>query len=268
MSDFVIVNDLISVGSIPVSMAFTFSQDDLIGLKHLQGVEIPEVTKDDEIDLLIGSGVPKAFHQFEIRQAVDSPIVAVRMTLGWDFVGLKRVPPVSSASVFFTDRFPMLMRSTQSITDDLSSCFNSDFADCALFDCRKCPSIDDRLAIELVEKSTVLENGQFTVGVPWKQDPMNLPSSKSVVNSRMKALEKRFRQDERLHHAYLREMQKFVDKDFLEVSCTHSADTNLCHYLPHHPVWHPRKQTLRIVWDCAVSLNDFIYEGPEVCFFR
>ena len=107
-----------------------------------------------------------------------------------------------------------------------------------------------------------LTNGSFCVGIPWKQNPKNLPSNKETALRRLIGLSKRFKNDPKLFAAYSNEMKKFIDSGFIEVS--RPSDTDLCHYIPHHPVWHPRKGSLRIVWDCAVSLNDFIYEGPDL----
>ena len=52
-------------------------------------VEIPYVSSVDEIDLLIGSGAPKAFYRFDERKGNDNEIYAVRQTLGWELVGPK-----------------------------------------------------------------------------------------------------------------------------------------------------------------------------------
>ena len=83
-----------------------------------------------------------------------------------------------------------------------------------------------------------------------------------VALRRLNGLAKRFQKDQKLFTAYSNEMKKFIDSGFIEPG--RSDDSDLCHFIPHHPVWHPRKGTLRIVWDCAVSLNDFIYEGPDL----
>lgn len=263
MCSHVLADRILSVNSIPLSMESVFNRDDLVGMKHLEGVELPTVADTQEIDLLIGSGVPKAFHQFEVRRGTDSDIVAVKMTLGWDLVGMKRSSLTKSAVVLYTGMVSNPISCCE-ISSDLSRVFKDDFADCALFDCRKGPSIEDIKAMELVETSAIVQDGQFCVGVPWKQDPRHLPSSKQVVLGRLRALQKRFLQDSALHECYRKEMQKFIDNGFLEVSLRSNSDTELCHYVPHHPVWHPRKGSLRIVWDCAVSLNDFIYQGPDL----
>ena len=145
---------------------------------------------------------------------------------------------------------------------NLERVFGHDFKDCSLFSSKVGPSIQDKHTLQLAQSSMTLENGKYCVGIPWKQNPVNLPLNKEIALRRLNGLAKRFEKDSKLFTAYSTEMKKFIDSGFIEVS--RSDDTDLCHFIPHHPVWHPRKGSLRIVWDCAVSLNDFIYEGPDL----
>jgi hypothetical protein len=117
-------------------------------------------------------------------------------------------------------------------------------------------------AIKLIESSVSMKDGKFCVGIPWKENPSNLPSNKVCALKRLNTLKGKFINDGNLHKVYAEEMQKFIDSGFVEFSKNH--DTKLCHFIPHHPVWHPRKGSLRIVWDCVVSLNEFIYDGPDL----
>ena len=194
----------------------------------------------------------------------------MRQTLGWDLVGPKRVvkvsgshsyfnamTSVSSGFVFFTSKVP-----SESCSRDIQRVFESDFSDCSLFHDKLGPSIEDKEAQAMVETSAILEDSQFCVGIPWRQNPANLPSNKKIVMKRLNSLKKRFQNDPVLFQSYSQEMKKLIDNNYLDLST--SSDTELCHYIPHHPVWHPRKGSLRIVWDCAVSLNDFVHEGPDL----
>ena len=67
MANVVTVDNLLTVKSIPISIQSVFTSSDIEGLQHLKGVEISQCSNGDSIDLLIGSGVPKAFHQIEHR---------------------------------------------------------------------------------------------------------------------------------------------------------------------------------------------------------
>ena len=68
MQNSVQVNDVLTVKQIPVSMNSVFKESNIHGMEHLKGIEIPSCTNSDQIDLLIGSGVPKSFHQYEQKK--------------------------------------------------------------------------------------------------------------------------------------------------------------------------------------------------------
>ena len=64
-------------------------------------------------------------------------------------------------------------------------------------------------------------------------------------------------------------MENYIDKGYAKkVSLDQLNNTNVNWYLPHHPVFHPKKpDKVRIVFDCAakhkgVSRNDALYQGP------
>ena len=265
MSDFVIARDVLALDSIPLSMNSVFSYDDISGFDHLKDVVVAECTSADEIDLLIGSGVPKAFHQYEQRRGGDSDIYAVRQTLGWELVGPRKVSEsinssaLISENVFFTD-----VLGQKSMSHELGAVFNGDFKDCSLFSEALGPSSSDLEAIDMVKRSMVLRDGQFCVGLPWKHNPANLPSCREIVMKRLLWLKSRFLKDFKLRKSYQEEMKMLIENNYLERSANFSADTDFRHYIPHHPVWHPKKGKLRIVWDCALSLNNFLHEGPDL----
>ena len=105
MNDYVVANNVMGIDTIPLAMDSIFTEKDLAGIDHLQWIEIPSISNSDEIDLLIGSGVPKAFHKYEERKGADHEIYAVRQTLGWDLVGMKALTAVvPDAPVLFTSQ--------------------------------------------------------------------------------------------------------------------------------------------------------------------
>ena len=258
LSDFVIAKNVITMDSILASSDSVFNMSDISGFSHLDDVDVAFVSSGDEIDFLIGSGVPKAFHMYEERKGQDDEIYAVRQTLGWNLVGCKQYNGSGQSNCF-------LCHDLSPLSDPfeyMHKMYNSDFSDCSLFSEKLCPSADDVQALKLVENSMVLNGGKFCVGFPWKQDPANLPNCKDVILKRLGSLKNRLLRDSDLLNDYANEMQKFIDNDFIELS--RSTDTPLQHYIAHHPVFHPRTGALRVVWDCAFTLNDFIFEGPDL----
>ena len=260
------IKNVLTIKSIPISMDSIFVPNDLKGYDELKDVQIPTCDNSDEIDLLIGSGVPKAFYQYDTRIVQSGDLYAVNQTFGWEIVGKKRVDNHNSQ---FSKSINMV-NSAESVffvsnpVDDIDRVFRHEFMDCNVFSDKLCPSIEDKEAVRLVEASLKLENSQFEVGIPWKKDPAKLPESKCIVMKRLNYLKTKMSKDSELKKAYSNEMKKFIDNGFLELSSCPTNDTEYCHYIPHHPVFHPRKGSFRIVWDCALSLNDYIYEGPDL----
>ncbi|XP_074648981.1 uncharacterized protein LOC141904301 [Tubulanus polymorphus] len=67
----------------------------------------------------------------------------------------------------------------------------------------------------------------------------------------------------------LRFIQDLFVKDFAELVPEDELNsTEIEWYLPHHPVYHPQKKKLRVVFDCSasfagISLNNQLYSGPD-----
>ena len=219
-------------------MNSVFKESDIHSMEHLKGTEIPSCTNSDQIDLLIGSGVPKAFHRYEQRKFADGQIYAVGLTLGWDLVGPKAVGEsgqfcgmLTEPNVFLIDHSP---NNANTIPLYLERVFGHDFKDCSLFSSKVGPSIEDNHALELAKSSMTITDGKVCVGIPWKQNPINLPSNREVALRRLNGLVKRFQKDQKLFTAYSNEMKKFIDSGFIEPG--RLDDSDLCHYIPYHPV--------------------------------
>ena len=131
-----------------------------------------------------------------------------------------------------------------------------------MFDEKLCPSKEDQIAVKLVHDSIIHENNHFTVGIPWKYDPKLLPNTYEIALRRMNSLKKRFLKDPILHENYTQNMEKFIAKSYIEEN-PEIEDTDLNHFLCHHPVFHPLTSALRVVFDCNITLNDFIFPGPN-----
>ena len=61
-----------------------------------------------------------------------------------------------------------------------------------------------------------ITEGKFCVGIPWKQNPINLPSNREVALRHLNGLAKRFQKDQKLFNAYSNEIKKFIDSGFIE----------------------------------------------------
>ena len=135
---------------------------------------------------------------------------------------------------------------------------------------------DDR-ALEQFNKSIYRENGRYYVTWPWKCEYPDLPENFDVAMSRMRSLAKRFERDKDLLMRYNEVIQSQIEQGVVERVVEDKKET-LQHYLSHHPILTPTKNTtkLRVVYDASVkskkgakSLNECLYRGPvllpDVC---
>ena len=82
-----------------------------------------------------------------------------------------------------------------------------------------------------------ITDGKFCVGIPWKQNPINLLSNREVALRHLNGLTKRFQKEisqrdfRKLFTAYSNEMKKFIDSGFIEPG--KSDDSDLC---PTYPI--------------------------------
>ena len=93
-----------------------------------------------------------------------------------------------------------------------------------------------------------------------------------LAESRLRFLEKRFRRNEQLFEKYKTTVNGYISKGHarkIPIEELPTKGKNVW-YLPHHPVFHPRKpEKTRVVFDCTAkfrgtSLNDQLLQRPDL----
>ena len=134
-------------------------------------------------------------------------------------------------------------------------------------------SRQDKEAIELMESSCKLEDGRYTIGLPWKKDKSLLPKCNNypLAEKRLLSLERNLLKDEAKARMYDEAIMEYEKNGWARPLTEDEVNANskAVYYLPHHGVYRPeRKSTpLRVVFDPAcqykgVSLNSFLHKGP------
>ena len=128
-------------------------------------------------------------------------------------------------------------------------------------------SNDDDEARRHFNKTTLFENGRYTVQWPWKSHTAKckLPDNFALAVGRMKSLSKRLSLDNNLLNNYDAVIKLQLERGIIEVAPKET--THHIHYLPHHPVVTPHKSTkVRVVYDASARtrkgvpcLNDCLY---------
>ncbi|KAK0147804.1 hypothetical protein N1851_012495 [Merluccius polli] len=125
--------------------------------------------------------------------------------------------------------------------------------------------------MEIMEHSAVLQDGKYRLKLPFKKRDVSLPNNLAVVKQRMQGLRKRFTNNENLHQEYAEYVNGLITNIYAEPVPQQKlqGEPGRVWYIPHHAVHHPRKGTLRVVFDCAAtfqgaSLNKELLQGPNL----
>ena len=157
------------------------------------------------------------------------------------------------------------------LQEQLEKLWETDFRD-SVVSSSTSPSIEDKKALEKMERSLKIVDGHYQVALPWRTDPPYLPSNRSMVERRAALLRKRLLRDQDLFSKYNTTMNEYIEQGHavrVPTDELRPVDRPLW-YLPHHPVMHPLKpEKVRVVFDCAAqfaqtSLNKQLLQGPDL----
>ena len=127
-------------------------------------------------------------------------------------------------------------------------------------------SVEDKKALASMRSSIKLNNGHYTVSLPWKHINVTLPNNRQVALRRITHFQKRFLKDLNFYKLYEGKMKEYV----INGHARKIPDDNLqpgsrTSYLPHHATG----KKFRIVFDRGASfketpLNDDLLQGPDL----
>ena len=268
----VTLTDLDETNSITIPVVFTkpdnawpFTEDDLVtyndveNLNHLSSV--PFSFSDASIDLLVGLNVPELLKPLQVVDGAPDEPYASKHALGWALNG-----PVNRKGSKYCNR----ISTSESIylDDKIEKYFSKDFVDNSDV---KTLSNEDKIWLESVDNNTrKLSNGHLEIDLPLKDDA-KFPYNRSQIYGQFIGLKKRFDKDTNLFEDYKEFMENMLANNFAEKVPDDEldSDTSTCWYLSHHPVFHKRKNKLRIVFNCSLkykgtSLNANLLQGPDL----
>jgi len=131
-------------------------------------------------------------------------------------------------------------------------------------------SIEDEKALKIMQSTAYLDEAKhWNIRLPWRNDPPDLPNNKTLALSRLKYLRKKFDADAAFRDQYTEKMNTYLSSGFA-IKAPDDPKTHIPKwYLPHHAVFHPQKQKIRVVFDCSAqynqsSLNQELLQGPDL----
>ncbi|XP_033111196.1 uncharacterized protein LOC117112236 [Anneissia japonica] len=175
-------------------------REELSRWPHLNDIELP-VLNNSKVQLLIRQDMPDLLCPHEVRRGNPGEPFGVWTVLGWAIngpIGGWNCQSQSSHYVQSKTNFDNLWWSES--TEETVMSFS------------------DRRVISKWNDSTVLEkDGHYTMNIPFKNNPPNLPDNRQIVNHRLHLLGKHMTKDAALKERYTAEVHKLLDAGYAEL---------------------------------------------------
>ena len=120
----------------------------------------------------------------------------------------------------------------------------------------------------MVEKVKI-QDSHYVLPIPFRRENVMFPNNRVQAVQRLKWLKKRLERNPEEHKDYLNFMKEMFQKGYA-VKADNTPKEGKCWYLPHYPVYHPKKPgKVRIVFDCSTKfegrcLNKEVIQGPDL----
>ncbi|XDV20313.1 hypothetical protein PO909_025662 [Leuciscus waleckii] len=242
-------------------------QEEVDKWPQLSQVKIPKIQA--EVDLLIGTDVPKAMEPWQVVPSVEEGPYAVKTRLGWIVSG-----PLRGVNSHDTTSGLIQVTSNRISVATLDELWNHqqfkiDFPECQ--NDRVVMSREDIQFLEMVSQSAKLIEGHYSIGLPLRNTVLKMPNNRKVAEQRALNLKKKFIKNPQFHAEYSAFVEDWIVKDYaVKVPNDEiSRSDGKVWYLPHHGVYHAKKLKIRVVFDCGASfqgttLNDQLLQGPDL----
>ncbi len=257
--------EILTQKEMPVSTNNIVTEGDLAKWPYLSKVKIPSLSAN--VDLLIGSNAPKMLEPWEVINSQGEGPYAIRTALGWVING----PLHGSSSGLEAEVSSVIVNriSVSRLENMLKEQYNHDFNERITEE--KGLSREDMRFMEIAERSATLRDGHYSLKLPFKKENVSLPNNFSVVKQRLLSLKRRFLHNEQFYEEYTTCLNGMISKGYAEQVPMQQldGDSGKVWYIPHHGVYHPKKMTLRVVFDCGAtckgtSLNQQLLQGPNL----
>lgn len=166
----------------PVNADNITTEGNIANWSYLSKVCIPCI--QGKVDLLIGSNAPRMLEPWEVINSHGNGPYAVRTALGWTING-----PLHAKDSTVTADLPSALVnriSTVKLEKLLCEQYNHDFNESTPE--KKGLSREDIQFLEITENSATLEDGHYSLKLPFKKENVSLPSNRSVAKQRLESL--------------------------------------------------------------------------------
>ncbi len=252
--------------TMPVDKSNIATQNYLACWPHLSHICLPSI--DAGVELLIGSNVPEALEPWQIIRSQNNGPYTIKTLFGWAVNG-----PIKRLEEYVVENHPHMTvnRITVVKLNELwEQQFKADFPECVQEE-QMGMSKEDHQFMDFVSHSAKLINGHYHIGLPLRNEKVAMPNNRAIVEQRALNLQRKFRRNAAFHADYTTFMENVISKGHAEkvpIAELERLDGRLW-YIPHHGVYHPKKQKIRVVFDCGASyqgtsLNEHLLQGPDL----
>lgn len=247
---------------------------------------LPKTEDGIKVELLIGGNVPKALEPIKVIPSKNGGPYAYLTRLGWCIAG-----PISGMSTEVKNHLVAVQNeetgqlanhffklSSREVKDNtlkemLLSMYKIDFNENATVN----ESLADKYSqeesrfLEMMKTNIQLKDGHYELPLPFRDKDVQMPDNRKLALVRLNHLKKKLERNEKLSNDYISFMEELFKEGFaVTVKDTSNHPNGNVWYIPHHPVYHPRKPNkIRVVFDCSatfqgVSLNSKLMQGPDL----
>ncbi|TPP57117.1 Protein disulfide-isomerase [Fasciola gigantica] len=209
--------------TLPVQTAYIPSG--LESWSHLRDVHFEEI-KDRTVDLLIGTNTPESHWVQDQRIGTSRQPYAVKTVLGWVLLG----PTGRSATQW---KYVNCLASEVTMESEILKLYETEFGD-ATHNEKLSHSLEDKVALEIVQGSVTIVEGHYQLSLPWKRNWREIPENRYLAERRLNSLRIRFLKDPNLLSKYTDIMETYERKGY--ISRVPESQYNETRFIPHHPL--------------------------------
>ena len=120
-------------------------------------------------------------------------------------------------------------------------------------------SKDEERALEILEQTITNKQGNYEVGILWKDDNPSLLNNRALAIARMINMEQKFKQDPKFHEMFTATINEYIKQGHaIKVTSEKSErSSSIINYLPHQGVRNINKPgRVRVVFDASVKFEN------------
>ncbi len=91
--------------------------------------------------------------------------------------------------------------------------YNTDFPE-RNYDDREEMSCEDKQFLQSVQKTTIFENGHYSIGLPLRNEKLQMPNNRCVAEQRITSLLRKFKKNPEFFEEYKSFMETIIEKGY------------------------------------------------------